>query len=199
MSLAVNIVLFVSKAYVYFSTGAMVVLAALVDSTIDLIAQGILLLTNRLATGAREPSEVVEYPAGRSRAEPVGVIACALLMAMASAQVIRDASVVLYDYLFNGNVRAVQVGLMDQLLLAGTILLKFFLYLYCAVKAKQTGNVTVDAVAQDHLNDVLSNAAALVAAMLTWLHPMLWLADPCGAIFISLYIIYSWCCTGMEQ
>ena len=65
--------------------------------------------------------------------------------------------------------------------------------------AKATGNVTVEAVAQDNMNDILSNAAALAAALVTLISPRLWLADPTGAVVISLYIIYSWAVTGMEQ
>jgi Co/Zn/Cd efflux system component len=173
------------------------VLASLIDSTVDLLAQAILLVTNRLASASRD--DRVAYPAGRSRAEPVGVIACALLMAMASAQVIRDAACVLIDFATMGEERPITMSISDEGLLAGTIASKFLLYLWCRQRATETANVTVDALAQDHYNDVLSNAAALVAAVLTQLHPALWLADPIGAIVISLYIIYSWACTGMEQ
>ena len=199
VSLLVNILLFGAKLWVYVQSQSMVVLAALIDSTVDLLAQGILLLTNRLATLAREPSQVVLYPAGRSRAEPVGVIACALLMAMASAQVIRDSSVVLWEWWHDGTERAVAIDGMDEALLAMTTLLKFLLYLYCVHAGKSMSNVTVEAVAQDHLNDVLSNSAALVAAAATQIAQPLWLCDPVGAVLISVYIIYSWAMTGMEQ
>lgn len=168
VSVIINILLFFSKLYVYLRSGAMVVLAALVDSTVDLLAQVILLWTNRVATTARtDASQQVLYPAGRSRAEPVGVIACALLMAMASAQVIRDSSVCLWDYRQDGVVHTVQMTVMDFGLLSSTILLKFLLYLWCRTKFAQTNNVTVEAVAQDHLNDVFSNLGALVAAFMT--------------------------------
>jgi len=198
VSLVVNVLLFGSKLWVYLSSGAMVVLAALVDSTVDLLAQAILLVTNRLATDQQGATKVL-YPAGRSRAEPVGVIACALLMAMASAQVIRDALVSLYGYWQHGDVRPVDMTYYDLGLLASTIALKFVLYLWCRSKFAETNNVTVEAVAQDHLNDVLSNLGALAAAVLTQLSPSLWLADPVGAVAISVYIIHSWLCTGMEQ
>lgn len=199
VSLIVNILLFGSKLWVYVQSQSMVVLAALIDSTVDLLAQFILLMTNRLATLAKEPSQVVLYPAGRSRAEPVGVIACALLMAMASAQVIRDSSVVLWEWWHDGVARPVEIDTLDELLLAMTTLLKFLLYLYCVWAGRSMSNVTVEAVAQDHLNDVLSNSAALVAAAATQIAPPLWLCDPCGAVLISIYIIYSWAMTGMEQ
>lgn len=199
VSLIVNILLFGSKLWVYMQSQSMVVLASLVDSTVDLLAQGILLLTNRLATLSRDPSEVILYPAGRSRAEPVGVIACALLMAMASAQVIRDSSVVLAEWWSTGAVRYVDLDITDQLVLGMTTLLKFVLYLWCVRQAKALNNVTVEAVAQDHMNDVLSNTAALAAAVATQLTAALWFADPGGAVLISIYIIYSWARTGMEQ
>jgi len=141
----------------------------------------------------------VLYPAGRSRAEPVGVIACALLMAMASAQVIRDSGVCLWDYWTTQTTHHVQMTVSDIAVLGSTILMKFVLYRWCASKFEETQNVTVEAVAQDHLNDVLSNSAAMVAALMTLLAASLWLADPIGAILISVYIIYSWFCTGMEQ
>lgn len=200
VSVIVNLLLFGSKLYVWLSSGALVVLAALVDSTVDLLAQAILLVTNRMATSARtEPSQQVLYPAGRSRAEPVGVIACALLMAMASAQVIRDSGVCLWDYWTTQTTHHVQMTVSDIAVLGSTILMKFVLYRWCASKFEETQNVTVEAVAQDHLNDVLSNSAAMVAALMTLLAASLWLADPIGAILISVYIIYSWFCTGMEQ
>ena len=189
VSLLVNILLFGSKLYVYIQSQSMVVLAALIDSTVDLLAQGILLMTNRLATVSRDDDTQILYPAGRSRAEPIGVIACALLMAMASAQVIRDSSVVLWEWQHSGTVRLLQIDFLDEGLLAMTTFLKFILYVWCERMAKQTGNITVEAVAQDHLNDVLSNMGALLAAAATQITPALWLADPCGAIFISIYIV----------
>jgi cation diffusion facilitator family transporter len=196
VSLAVNVLLFAVKLWVYLQSQALVVLAALIDSAVDLLAQVILMGVNRMTT-SKEPSQVVLYPAGRSRAEPVGVIACALVMAMASAQVIRDSAVVLVNWWRTDEVHLVQITLSDQLILGGTILMKLALYLYCRRNAH--ANVTVEAVAQDHLNDVLSNSGALAAAVATQISGPLWLADPVGAILISVYIIWSWVATGMEQ
>ena len=75
------------QVYIYVASSSMAVLASLVDSAVDLAAQGMLMAANRVSS----QNDQVTYPAGRSRLEPVGVVACALLMAMASAQVIRDA------------------------------------------------------------------------------------------------------------
>lgn len=59
---------------------------------------------------------------------------------------------------------------------------------------------TLEALAQDHLNDCLSNTVAGIALFLIWYtNNRLWYLDPIGAILISLYIIYSWYITGKEQ
>lgn len=59
---------------------------------------------------------------------------------------------------------------------------------------------TLEALAQDHLNDCLSNTVAAVALLFIWhTDNRLWYLDPIGAIVISFYIIYSWYMTGSEQ
>jgi Co/Zn/Cd efflux system component len=63
----------------------------------------------------------------------------------------------------------------------------------------QLADPTLEAVAQDHFNDILSNSVAAVALLLALRNPSLWYLDPVGAILISLYIIYSWYQTGREQ
>ena len=63
----------------------------------------------------------------------------------------------------------------------------------------QLADPTIEALAQDHFNDVLSNSVAAVALLFALRSPNLWFLDPVGAIVISIYIIYSWYLTGMEQ
>ena len=58
---------------------------------------------------------------------------------------------------------------------------------------------TMEALAQDHWNDCLSNFVASIALLCTFLNQNLWLLDPIGAIIISMYIIHSWYNTGKEQ
>ena len=63
----------------------------------------------------------------------------------------------------------------------------------------QLADPTLEALAQDHWNDCLSNGVAAVALLFAVREPTLWFLDPIGAILISLYIIYSWYVTGKEQ
>jgi len=63
----------------------------------------------------------------------------------------------------------------------------------------QMADPTIEALAQDHFNDILSNGVAAVALLFALRSPALWFLDPLGAILISVYIIYSWYMTGKEQ
>mmetsp|Transcript_25319 Transcript_25319/g.52985 ORF Transcript_25319/g.52985 Transcript_25319/m.52985 type:complete len:268 (-) Transcript_25319:156-959(-) len=58
---------------------------------------------------------------------------------------------------------------------------------------------TLEALAQDHWNDCLSNAVAAMALLFALSNEHFWILDPIGAIVISLYIIFSWYSTGKEQ
>jgi cation diffusion facilitator family transporter len=191
ISFIVNMLLLAAKVCVYIRSDSMAVLASLVDSAVDICAQGMLMVANRLTSR----DDRVMYPAGRARLEPVSVISCALLMALASAQVMRDA----VTQLLGGDNPVLKLGAMDFGFLLATILFKFVLLLWCKAVYAQTGNVTVEALATDNFNDVLSNSAALLAALLAMARPELWASDPIGAILIGAYIIFSWIQTGREQ
>ena len=52
---------------------------------------------------------------------------------------------------------------------------------------------------QDNYNDVLSNGAALISALLAVKNTAWWWCDPVGAILISVYIIRAWLLTALEQ
>ena len=54
-------------------------------------------------------------------------------------------------------------------------------------------------MAQDNLNDVLTNSLAIASALCAASLPVLWVVDPIGAVLLSLYIIGSWVGTAIEQ
>ena len=75
------------------------------------------------------------------------------------------------------------------------IFLKFCLWIYCR-RYKQP---IVQALAQDHINDVGSNIVALIALIIASYNSDLSWLDPVGAIVISLWIIWSWYQTGKDE
>ena len=193
ISLIANTALLLGKSYVYWKSQSMAVLASLIDSAVDMVAQGVLMVANRIVTDRRDEQNV-RYPAGRSKLESIGVVACAFVMVMAAAQVIQSAVNELL-----GAPRLLDVGLLNMCIMASTTVVKLGLWAWCKEVFRKTHNVTVEAVAQDNLNDVLTNAVALGSALAAASIAPLWVVDPIGAILLSLFIIGSWVSTAIEQ
>ena len=77
-SLAGNAALFAAKLACFLATGSLAVAASCVDSTADLLAQGLLALAaNATRNGGRDP----RYPVGKARLEAVAVIVVAAFYA----------------------------------------------------------------------------------------------------------------------
>jgi len=88
LSLYVNLFILVTKLYAYLTTLSLSVLAALVDSILDVVSQLVLNYTERHSSLSRSSAL---YPAGASRLEPVGVLTCAALMGMASFEILKES------------------------------------------------------------------------------------------------------------
>mmetsp|Transcript_33031 Transcript_33031/g.87301 ORF Transcript_33031/g.87301 Transcript_33031/m.87301 type:complete len:350 (+) Transcript_33031:105-1154(+) len=180
--------------YAVISTASLAVLASLVDATIDLVAQGVLLGANTLAESNGTEKT---FPAGVSRLEPVGVIVCSVLMALASGAVIYDSVQTLIATWPRGP--DMHFTNTASYMLAVVVCVKIVVWRVAKAEYDKTNNVSLEALALDNFNDILSNAAALAFASLTRIHGDLWWMDPVGGVFISIYIIRSWCMTAFEQ
>jgi len=197
-SFCVNLFLFLIKVYIFVVSGSFSVLASLIDSSVDLLAQGVLMVANRYAQRPRSAYETF-YPAGVSRIEPIGVIICAVIMSLGAGMVIKDSAMALIVvYVKGGEIPKIDLTVSSGVFLLCVIALKVVLWFICTALAGK-GDVSLDAVAQDHRNDVLSNGAALIAAGIASIFPDVWAVDPVGAICISLWIIRAWIITGKEQ
>lgn len=64
--------------------------------------------------------------------------------------------------------------------------------LTAAIWSVQSRSDSMGALAEDHLNDVVSNAGAIITATIAYKVPGAWFIDPIGAIVISLWIISRW-------
>mmetsp|Transcript_12655 Transcript_12655/g.30884 ORF Transcript_12655/g.30884 Transcript_12655/m.30884 type:complete len:474 (-) Transcript_12655:333-1754(-) len=219
LSLWINIFILLTKAIAYLETSSLSILAALVDSVLDVVSQWILAYTESRSSKTRSSAH---YPAGASRLEPLGVLSCAALMGFASFGVLKEALENLFEGMHDGSSRVV----MDEnwssfWSMLSVVVVKLGLWRFC----QHVGNVriteananngkggsmtppspvfyvdsTLEALAQDHWNDCLSNVVAAAALLCTLSNELLWILDPIGAITISLYIIFSWYSTGKEQ
>ena len=88
LSLYTNLFITVTKLVTYIRTLSLSVLAALVDSVLDVVSQLVLAHTEKHSSLQRSSAH---YPAGASRLEPIGVLTCAALMGMASFEVLKES------------------------------------------------------------------------------------------------------------
>ena len=201
ISLYINVIILITKVYAYARTFSLSVLAALIDSFLDVVSQKVMEHAEHHSSKVKRSSAL--YPAGASRLEPLSVLTCAALMGMASFEVMKES---IEDLCFtqgsglklheNRNMASFWGMIM-------IVVVKIALLLLCQKAQNKHGkylhDATVEALAQDHLNDILSNAIAAIALLLSMSSPSLWWVDPVGAILISFYIIHSWYTTGKEQ
>ncbi|KAJ1619865.1 hypothetical protein T492DRAFT_407315 [Pavlovales sp. CCMP2436] len=189
-NLGVNAALLLVKLLVAHLSGSMAVLASFVDSVVDLVAQGVLYAASRLARQSPR--------AGRGNYGPLGVFTCAVLMGLAALSVVW-VSLVRLGEMVSGSYVEIEWSQAATYLMVITVLARLVVAFGCRHVVDRTGDVTIAALGQDSLNDVMSNAAALLAAWATQLGPSFALSDPLGAILISLLIIRNWAQTGLEQ
>lgn len=208
ISLYVNIAILITKMYAYARTFSLSVLAALIDSALDVVSQKVLESTEKHSSKVKRSSAL--YPAGAAKLEPVGVLTCAALMGMASFEVLKESLEELF--VTRGSIVKIHDN-QNMLSFWGMVLIvaiKFALLALCeSAQKKQFNDVnskmrfvtdsTLEALSLDHRNDAFSNAIAAGALLAAMTSPSFWWVDPVGAILISVYIIHSWYTTGQEQ
>uniref|UniRef100_K3WAI3 Cation efflux protein transmembrane domain-containing protein n=1 Tax=Globisporangium ultimum (strain ATCC 200006 / CBS 805.95 / DAOM BR144) TaxID=431595 RepID=K3WAI3_GLOUD len=190
-SLVINVMLATAKLYAAISSGSLAVLSSLVDSILDLTSQVLFWYSDK-----RMHTPSVRYPAGRRRLEPIAVIISATLMGMAAVEVIQKSTETLIAGT-KGNLPDLNMSALTILILCVAICVKLVLWFICSRIAKNSPSA--DALAQDHRNDVFSNAVAVLTSVIAHYQRDLWYLDSIGGILISLYIALSWLATGKEQ
>ena len=158
-SWVVNITLLIMKIYCYDISSSKSILAAMADSVVDLVSQIILVIGDYYANKTSP-----EYPIGRSRIEALSVLACAAVMIVASVEVIQDAATTLDSGLM-GDIPVIPPGIIVYIILGIGVVMKLVLCIYCQIANKgpdgKPKSDMLNALAEDHLNDVFSNVAAM--------------------------------------
>ena len=184
LSLLCNIGLLIAKAVASYLSGSMSIISSLVDSAVDLISSLVVWFTSR----AIKSTDYYEYPEGKTRLEPISIIVLAVIMAVASIQVIITCVTKIIEGSANPGITYAIIAIISA-----TVVIKMALFLYCR-RLKSPSTIVL---AQDHRNDVMSNAVALGFGYLGY---KVWSnADPIGAILISIYIFVGWYRTGRRQ
>ncbi|XP_059317649.1 metal tolerance protein 11 isoform X2 [Lycium ferocissimum] len=170
-----NMVLFAAKVYASVKSGSLAIIASTLDSLLDLLSGFILWFT---AFSMQTPNPY-QYPIGKKRMQPLGILVFASVMATLGLQIILESMRTLIsdesDFSLSKEQERWVVGIM-----VFVTLVKLVLVLYC----RSFTNEIVKAYAQDHFFDVITNIIGLVAALLAnyfsdWI-------DPVGAMILIL-------------
>ncbi|XP_041027402.1 metal tolerance protein 11 isoform X1 [Juglans microcarpa x Juglans regia] len=183
-----NMVLFAAKVYASVQSGSLAIIASTLDSLLDLLSGFILWFT---AFSMQTPNPY-QYPIGKKRMQPLGILVFASVMATLGLQIILES---MRTLLSDGNEFSLTKKQEQWLvgIMLSVTLVKFVLVIYC----RSFTNEIVKAYAQDHFFDVITNIIGLIAALLAnyiddWL-------DPVGAIILALYTIRTWSMTVLEN
>ncbi len=178
-SVAVAICLLSMKFYAWIVTGSMGILAALVDSLLDLCASLINLIAVRYAM---EPADN-EHRFGHGKAEA--------LAGLAQATFIASSAIFLVIYTLERiiNPELIESPEIGTWVMFISLVVTFLLVSYQRYVVKKTGSVAIKADSLHYASDFLTNIGILVGLGLYYLG---WLyADPIIAMLIGLYIFKS--------
>jgi cation diffusion facilitator family transporter len=183
----VNWFLLFAKLFIAIISNSKAMYAALADSIVDLLSQSVLSLANNYMNIHHN-----DYPVGRSKLEALSVLACSAIMTVASIEVIQYSIFDLYDGFARHEYPDLSMTVALYAIVIVGIVVKFFLYIYCQMANAKEPSDSIQALAEDHLNDIFSNTAALISLGIAIRYPSVWWLDPVSAIVISCIIIYRW-------
>ncbi|XP_065870241.1 metal tolerance protein 11 isoform X2 [Euphorbia lathyris] len=183
-----NMVLFVAKVYASVRSHSLAIIASTLDSLLDLLSGFILWFT----AFTMKTSNPYQYPIGKKRMQPLGILVFASVMATLGLQIILESMRTLISDDNEFRLSKEQEHWVIGIMVSVTVV-KLFLTIYC----RTFTNEIVKAYAQDHFFDVITNVIGLIAALLAnyikgWL-------DPVGAIILALYTIRTWSMTVLEN
>ncbi|XP_044509198.1 metal tolerance protein 11-like isoform X1 [Mangifera indica] len=183
-----NMFLFAAKVYASVRSGSLAIIASTLDSLLDLLSGFILWFT---AFSMQTPNPY-QYPIGKKRMQPLGILVFASVMATLGLQIILESVRTMVSDEDDFDLSKEQERWVVGIMLSVT-LVKLLLVVYC----RAFTNEIVKAYAQDHFFDVITNIIGLIAMLLAkyiddWM-------DPVGAIILALYTIRTWSMTVLEN
>lgn len=164
-SVGVASVLIAAKLAAYFLSGAVSVLSSLIDSSTDLLASLVTLLSVRVSL---QPPDR-EHRFGHGKAEPLAALAQAAFVAGSSLFLVIEASsrLVTPQPVVDGSLG---VGVMVLSLVLTLVLVSFQRYV-----VRRTGSVAIGADRLHYTGDLLMNTAVIAALLLTaWTGQVIW-------------------------
>lgn len=186
VSFYANILLLGVKLFAAVNSGSLSIITSALDSCLDLVSGLILFFTDK---SIRQQNKYL-YPIGKSRMQPLGIIVFSCIMGTLGFQVLIEG---IRQLIGDAHTHHLEDLVLTIIIMVSVIGLKFFLYFFC----RSSKSLSVQAYAQDHRNDVLTNTVGLAAALLG--DKLYYWVDPLGAILLASFIIFNWSQTAMEN
>jgi len=179
INLTANVILLACKIAVIVLTSSLSVLASLVDAALDFLSTAIVWTTTKLISR----QDQYEYPIGRRRLEPVGVLVFSVIMITCFFQVALEC----VNRLFSSDHSVVELSYSAIAIMIGTVLIKGFCWFWCRL----VKNSSVQALAQDAATDVVFNIFSIIFPLIGF-YAQIWWLDALGGLLLSLYVIFNW-------
>ena len=149
INLMANVLLLILKIIITSLTSSVSILASLVDGALDLLSTAIVWTTTWIIS----QQDHYQYPVGRRKLEPVAVLVFSVIMATSFIQVGIEG----ISRLSGGANHLVQLTLPASIIMASTVFIKFLCWIWC----RTINNVSVQALAQDAMTDVVFNSFSI--------------------------------------
>ena len=178
-SFGLNLMLLCGKAVAMSTSSSYTIMSSLADSCLDII--GGIIISCTAANSKYTDEDKVKYPAGKSRVSTVGILVFSVLMSCCAVYIIISClnSLLSHELAPPTTPTAVFVMIM-------TIFVKFCMW----IAYTWIGHPITLTLAEDHRNDVLTNALGL---FMYWGGATLqWWMDSTGGILLSLFVLNSW-------
>ena len=172
-----NLILFILKFIAGFLYNSIAVISDSFNSLTDIIASVIVYISVKMSSKKADK----EHPFGHYRAEPIAGLIVAIFTGILGFEVIKIAFTRLLAR------ESIVASLVPILVLAFTLALKLFMYIYTKKIGIKINSTAILASATDHRNDVLISTAALVGVSGAYLGYAF--LDPLVALIIGVWII----------
>jgi cation diffusion facilitator family transporter len=179
VSLAGGVAVLAIKAGAYFATGSSAILSDTLESTVNVIAAGLLLWSISLANRPADST----HPYGHGKAELFSAAAEGAMIALAAVMILLEAGHALWA---GPMLRKLDLGL-GMLVVASV--LNAALGLYLVAVGRRTESVALAADGRHVLSDVWTSAGVLLGLGAARASGWLWL-DPLTAIAVAAHLAY---------
>jgi len=185
-----NVLLLIAKAIAVKYSGSLSLVASLADSALDLLCTVIVWSTSKIVN-TRIAALRSRFPVGRRRLEPIGILVFSVIMVASFVQIFQESVTRLLP---SGDHSLISLPVIAIVAMAGNAALKGVIGIGCyPIKTTQ-----VQALVQDCKTDFYFNLMSLLFPLIGHKFHVWWL-DPLGAALLSVYVVFDWSHTLLEN